>query len=168
MAGIDKMYLSNYDTLAELKRWISAYYPKLYSYMYDWAFNVTKKEFEEQQLDRAKKALKSYKNDWDRVSSDGTLNCAVAYIMRERTGWDEEDATEEAKCIKRRAQMSLAKVKEEIAFPVLNTPLSVDRKLKWICPLPCVRIYLQTQCGVKEHWWYKLFWRGRKEFHYYF
>ena len=167
MAGIDKMYLSNFDTLVELKRWISAYYPKLYSYMYDWAFNVTKKEFEKKKLEKAKKTQKAYKDDWKRISSDGTINCAVAYIMKE-WGWGEKEATEDARLTKKHSQMSVDEIKEDTRLPVLNIPISVDRKLKWICPLPCVRIYLQTHCGVKEHWWYKLFWRGRKEFYYYF
>ena len=49
-------------------------------------------------------------------------------------------------------------------FPVMNTPLSVDRKLKWICPVPCVRKYLQEQCGVKTRWYHKLFFKGKKHF----
>ena len=53
-----------------------------------------------------------------------------------------------------------------IGVPVTNTPFSVDRKLKWICPLPCVREYLHKQCGVnpKREWFYKIFWRGKKYF----
>ena len=52
------------------------------------------------------------------------------------------------------------------AQPIMKTPLSVDRKLKWICPVPCVREYLHKQCGVnpKWEWLYKIFWRGKKYF----
>ena len=55
---------------------------------------------------------------------------------------------------------------KEIDIPVTNTPFSVDRKLKWICPVPCVREYLHKQCGVnhKWEWLYKIFWRGKKYF----
>lgn len=51
-------------------------------------------------------------------------------------------------------------------IPIMNTPLKVDRKLKWICPVPCVREYLHKQCGVnpKWEWLYKIFWRGKKHF----
>lgn len=49
--------------------------------------------------------------------------------------------------------------------PIMNTPFKVDKKLKWICPVGCVREYLVNQCGVKEHWYYKLFWRGKKYFY---
>lgn len=47
-----------------------------------------------------------------------------------------------------------------------SLPHSVDRKLKWICPVPCVRVYLHKQCGVnpKWEWLYKIFWRGKKHF----
>lgn len=168
MAAIDKMYVNDYSALVELKKWAMSYYPKLLIYIPDWAFNVTKKEFEEAQLEFAKRAQKAYKDDWDRISSDGTINCAIAYILREWDGWNEEDATIEAKRLKSYANMSIEELKEEIDFPILHTPMRVDRKLKWICPLSSVRIYLQTHCGVKEHWWYKLFWRGRRDFHYYF
>lgn len=54
----------------------------------------------------------------------------------------------------------------EIVVPVMNTPFKVDRKLKWICPIPCVREYLHKQCGVNPKWekLYKIFWRGKKYF----
>jgi hypothetical protein len=54
----------------------------------------------------------------------------------------------------------------EHEVPIMNTPFSVDRKLKWICPVPCVREYLHNQCGVnpKWEWLYKIFWRGKKYF----
>ena len=57
-------------------------------------------------------------------------------------------------------------LEDSYTFPVMNTPLSVDRKLKWICPVPCVREYLHKQCGVnpKWEWLYKIFWRGKKHF----
>lgn len=57
-------------------------------------------------------------------------------------------------------------LEETYMFPIMNTPLSVDRKLKWICPVPCVREYLHKQCGVNQkwEWFYRLFWRGKKYF----
>jgi hypothetical protein len=52
------------------------------------------------------------------------------------------------------------------AQPIMNTPVKVDSKLKWICPVPCVREYLHKQCGVNQKWeWlYKILWRGKKYF----
>lgn len=48
--------------------------------------------------------------------------------------------------------------------PIMNTPFEVDKKLLWICPVPCVRKYLEQQCGYKTRWYHKLFWRGKKHF----
>ena len=60
----------------------------------------------------------------------------------------------------RKALLDAGMLEEEYTFPVMNTPLSVDRKLLWICPIPCVRKYLEEQCGYKTRWYHKLFWRG--------
>ena len=48
--------------------------------------------------------------------------------------------------------------------PIMNTPFKVDKKLKWICPLPFVREYLHEQCGVnpKREWLYRIFWKGKE------
>lgn len=164
MAAIDKLYLHSYNELLELKQWALAYYPKLFVYFYDWAFNATRKDFDAAILKKAKEAEKAYKSDWERISSNGTINCAVAYIMGE-WGWtDENAARKEAEEIRGNARKSLEMIKHETSLPIMNTPLSVDRKLKWICPLVSIRIYLQTQCGVKERSFYRLFWRGTREF----
>lgn len=55
---------------------------------------------------------------------------------------------------------------DEYTFPIMNTPLSIDRKLKWLCPVHCVREYLHKKCGAnpKWEWLYKIFWRGKKHF----
>lgn len=55
---------------------------------------------------------------------------------------------------------------DDYTFPIMNTPCKIDRKLKWICQVPCVREYLHKQCGVnpKWEWLYRIFWRGKKYF----
>lgn len=164
MAAIDKLYLHTYDELVELKQWALAYYPKLFIYFYNWAFEVTRDKWNSAVERNALISQKRVKDDWERMSSDGTVNCAVAYIKREWHWTDEDDAREVAEQIRANAFMSLDSLKESVKFPIMNTPLSVDKKLKWICPLPAIRLYLQEQCGVKEHWYYKLFWRGKKHF----
>ena len=54
----------------------------------------------------------------------------------------------------------------EISIPIAVLPSQIDQKLKWICPVPCVREYLHNQRGVnpKWEWLYKIFWRGKKYF----
>lgn len=164
MAAIDKLYVNTYDELSDLRRWALVYYPELFLYMYDWAITADANDFEKMVNKAAVRTKEMYMKDWKRISSDGTINCAIAYIKSE-WGWgDENEAEMEAKTLKSRAEYSLQQIKEELTFPVLNTPHSVDRFLKWYCPLPVVRRYLQDQCGVKEHWYYKLYWMGKKHF----
>lgn len=55
-------------------------------------------------------------------------------------------------------------LEDNYTFPVMNTPFNVDKKLKWICPVPCVRKYLEEHCGYKTKWYHKLFWKGKKHF----
>lgn len=44
-------------------------------------------------------------------------------------------------------------------LPIANFSLKQDRYLYWHCPLDFVREYLHEQCGYKDNWFVKLFWR---------
>ena len=48
--------------------------------------------------------------------------------------------------------------------PTKNSPIAIfnrkqDRYLYWHCPLDFVREYLREQCGYRDNWFVKLFWR---------
>lgn len=43
--------------------------------------------------------------------------------------------------------------------PIANFTTKQDRYLYWHCPLDFVREYLSEQCGYKDNWFVKLFWR---------
>ena len=43
--------------------------------------------------------------------------------------------------------------------PLANFNRKQDRYLYWHCPLDFVREYLREQCGYKDNWFVKLFWR---------
>jgi hypothetical protein len=50
----------------------------------------------------------------------------------------------------------------DVTYPLLtiaNFTLKQDRYLYWHCPLDFVRAYLHEQCGYKDNWFVKLFWR---------
>lgn len=85
---------------------------------------------------------------------DGTLT--IDYLQFGE--WQESAARHYTKITGKKVSVS------DFDFAVMNTPMRVDKILKWICPLPGIRKYLQNQCGVKEHWYYKLFWKGKKHF----
>lgn len=66
--------------------------------------------------------------------------------------------------VARLLKLDAGMLEEEYTSPVMNTSFSVDKKLLWICPIPCVRKYLEEQCGYKTKWYHKLFWKGKKYF----
>ena len=163
MAAIDRLYLKDYNDLDNLRRLALIYYPKLFIYFYDAALTINYSDFATYKIRTAKKDKQHFEDQWKEYSPDGTINGAIANLMsiycmnEEDARWNAEYAYEEYK-------KSLEQLEEETSLHIMNTPFKVDKKLKWICPLPCIREYLKNQCGVKEHWYYKIFWRGKKHF----
>ena len=43
--------------------------------------------------------------------------------------------------------------------PVASFNKSQDRYLYWVCPLYFIRAYLREQCGYKDNWFVRLFWK---------
>lgn len=43
--------------------------------------------------------------------------------------------------------------------PIAHFSHKQDRYLYWHCPLDFVREYLREQCGYKDNWFVKLFWK---------
>ena len=169
MAGIDKLYLNNYFDYDELRRWAIVYYPELLFYFYsvcenytDWSESISEyvkdhKEIAERDyklLGDFKTKDEAIKNLIDHYKSSADYDCPLEQAI------DEVDSIIEAY---NRTDEDWENV---YSHPVTNTPFSVDKKLKWICPLPFVRKYLHEQCGVnpKYEWFYRLFWRGKKHF----
>ena len=89
MAAIDKLWITDYYELEELRRWAMVYYPKLLLWL---DIDYTEKTFE----DSKTKIATSYKDfvntRWKNIASDGTINSAIAYLISQ--GYSEEDATE--------------------------------------------------------------------------
>ena len=46
-----------------------------------------------------------------------------------------------------------------LSLPITNFSCKEDRYLLWHCPIEEVREYLTKQCGYKERWYYKLFFK---------
>lgn len=161
MAAIDKLWIKNFHDLDELRRWALIYYPKLFIWLNT---DITRASAEEYKVKTATDCKAIFERQWRRASTDGTVNSAIAYFKS--LGYSDEDATWNATEIYKDFKKPMSQLYEEASFSVMNTPFRIDRKLKWICPVQCVREYLQKQCGVKEHWYYKLFWRGKKYFSY--
>ena len=157
MAGIDKMYLKDWFAFDRLVRWSICHYPVLLNYFYNW--RMTYEEWEESDNEYVKTTRKINERDLEKIGGKDT---------KETADYDcpYEQALSEVTSILDIAHMDDFELAEEHSRPVLNTPISIDKKLLWLCPIPEVREYLHDQCGYKRRWeWlYKIFWRGKKEF----
>lgn len=161
MAANDKLWITDYYELEELRRWAMVYYPKLLLWL---DIDYTEKTFEDSKARLATSYKGFVDTRWKNIAYNDTINAAIAYLKIQ--GYSEEDATEEANTVYREYKADMRTIYDNTKISIMNTPLKIDRKLKWICPVECVREYLKNQCGVKERWYYKLFWRGKKYFEY--
>ena len=167
MAAIDKLYLKTYYEYDQLKTWAIMYYPKLLLFFYnrDLHYNDFVRECEEW-IENVKTTIKQQYAKY----ADLTMEMAIEKLREEyrRTGYkcSYSQAEEEITYLYNEYHKTDEQLEDDYSFPVMSTPLSVDRRLKWICPLPFVRKYLHEQCGVnpKWEWFYKIFWRGKKYF----
>ena len=169
MAAIDKMYVHSYYEYDDLRKWAIVYYPQLLFYFYNITLDYTKWQKKvDSWLDTTKRHI-----TWDLVISLGSVNNTDDAIQnlikyyKESVNYDcsyEQAKSEVDDTFARKKLLDAGMLEGEYSLPVMNTPLSVDRKLLWICPISCVRKYLEEQCGYKTKWYHKLFWRGKKYF----
>lgn len=168
MAAIDKMYCHSYYEYDDLRKWAIVYYPQLLFYFYTitldyilWQKNI------DSWLDITKRHLMM---DLVKIDNTDNIEDAIQNLIKhykDSANYDcpyEQAKSEVDDLFERKVLLDTDMLEEEYTFPVMNTPLSVDRKLLWICPIPCVRKYLEEQCGYKTKWYHKLFWRGKKYF----
>ena len=166
MAAVDKLYVRSHYEYDELRRWAIAYYPELLFYFYDIA--MTPQQWESNCKSYVKSRMEIAKRDAAKaITPDGgwSVEQLIKYY-KESVDYDcpIEQAKEEVDAIYDAYYKTENDWEEIYTCPVMNTPFVVDRKLLWICPVPCVREYLEEQCGYKTRWYHKLFWRGKKHF----
>ncbi len=169
MAAIDKLYLHSYEELREFRRWVLIYYAKVIAYMYDgWTMDYDKYEknldwWTKRQIEISERChnleLGKYETIDEAITNlrkfhkeNGNYDCPLSEA--ENQVWD----------IIARKNRPYEEWRREYSFPIMNCPSKIDRKLKWICPLPFVRDYLHKQCGVnpKWEWLYRIFWKGKE------
>ncbi len=169
MAAIDKMYVHSYYDYDDLRRWAFVYYPELLFYFYDITFTNERYEKNKNEWIMHEKVI--IKKEHQKIGNPMDIPCdsvqKLIEYYKKTANYDcsKEQAEHEVHYIMDRYQDMLdGTLEDNYTFPVLNTPLKVDRKLLWICPVSCVREYLEKQCGYKTRWYHKLFWRGKKHF----
>lgn len=169
MAAIDKLYVHSYYEFNDLRTWALVYYPKLLLYFYD--YTLTEKEYLENRTEWVKQAKAIHLRDKARFGNYETKEQAIQNLIayyKQSANYDcpLQQAEDEYNHMSRHDITIDHQLECQYSFPVMNTPLKVDRILKWRCPVPCVREYLHKQCGVnmKYEWFYRLFWKGKKHF----
>lgn len=167
MAAIDKLYVHSYYEYDDLRRWAIVYCPELLFYFYN--IVLTYKQWKENCKAYIKNSIQTSKKEYQKLGNFSTEAEAVRNLIRhyaEKAHYEcpKTQAYSEVKSILERCNYNDCDWEDLYTFPIMNTPLSIDKKLLWICPVPCIRDYLETQCGYKTKWYHKLFWKGRKYF----
>ena len=156
MAAIDKMYLKDYYVFDEFRLWCLIYNPKLLKHFYYW--NLTESAWDKWKGDVYQSRKENY---------DITLKYASTVdLLREhykKSGYNPSLEQLEEEVTNILAEVEKLKDKtiyiENIALPVTNFSCKEDTYLLWHCPINEVREYLIKQCGYKERWYYKLFFK---------
>ena len=156
MAAIDKMYLKDYYVFNEFRLWCLVHNPRLFKSFYYW--NLTQQEWDKWKENIYQSRKEMYDREFKRAST--------VELLREnynKIGYNPplEQLEEEVASVL--AQVEKLKDKatyiENITLPMTNFSCKEDRYLLWHCPIEEVREYLIEQCGYKERWYYKLFFK---------
>ena len=164
MAAVDKMYVHSYYEYDDLRRWAIVYYPELLFHFYDITMNC--QQWEDNRKNYVRQQIAIAKREYTKIGLESLAVENIIKHYKETADYDcpREQAEEEAFAIIDAYHKSALDWGKSYTCPILNTPLTVDKKLLWICPVPCVRKYLEEHCGYKTKWYHKLFWRGKKHF----
>lgn len=166
MAAIDKMYVHSYYEYDNLRRWAIAYYPELLFHFYDITINY--QQWEENCRNWVKQQISIAIRDYERLGDFKSEDDAVI----NKKNWYKEQGievplysiVESVHYVIEAHNKTVEDWEDLYSYPITNTPFEVDKKLLWICPIPCVRKYLEEHCGYKTRWYHKLFWKGKKHF----
>jgi hypothetical protein len=157
MAAIDKMYLKDYYVFDKFRLWCLIYNPKLLKHFYHW--NLTQQEW-----NRWKDNV--YQHDKEMCELNHFYFSSIESLKEYYLTKSDYKAplVQLAQEVNDHLQLcdNLANKElylENITLPVTNFSCKEDKYLLWHCPIEEVREYLTKQCGYKERWYYKLFFK---------
>lgn len=169
MAAIDRLYVHTYYEYDDLRKWAIAYYPELLFYFLD--ITMTYQQWEDNCKTYVKKQRNIAKNRYEELKKlcdpfDKDVAAVKKFEWYTSNGLYPSfiSIMEDVNSILKDYKKTEEEWEEAYSAPVMSTPFEVDKKLLWICPIPCVREYLRTHCGYKTRWYHKLFFKGRKHF----
>ena len=169
MAAIDKIYVKSFYEYDDLLMWAFVYYPKLLMYFYN--IHMTYADFEKHKDDYVSQTRKDVEKEFEKMGGRGLSREEYVENLRKHYKKFEYDAPDsqlnyEVDYILDLDNKTDDELRDSFSCPITNTPTFIDRKLKWLCPIPFVRKYLHENCGVnpKYEWFYRLFWKGKEFF----
>ena len=156
MAAIDKMHLKNYCVFDEFRLWCLIHKPKLLYSFYHWDMTYTEwEQCKENKYYHDKKLcdelhpyfsdIESLKQYYLQVDVKLPLK-QLANEVSEHLQWYDK--------LKNKAEYI-----ENCDLAITRFSCKEDKYLLWHCPIKEVREYLIKQCGYKEKWYYKLFFK---------
>lgn len=162
MAALDKMYLKSYYTFDKFRLWCIAHKPALLYHFYHW--NINKKEWDE---------WKEYcYNSAKEINDNAHKRCCTFEKLRK---YYDDILKDDPYCLSVPDEQVRYEVKQHLEYykelqnkktwienhklPVTNFSCKEDKYLLWHCPIKEVREYLIDQCGYKDRWYYKLFFK---------
>ena len=156
MAAIDKMYLKDYYVFDEFRLWCLIHNPKLLKHFYHW--NVTHQEWHQRKESiyncckenndrhmRYASTIESLQKYYKELDYDAPYKQLMNEVL---------DALKQNEALKDKKQFI-----EDASLAIAHLSLKEDKYLLWHCPIEEVREYLIKQCGYKERWYYKLFFK---------
>jgi hypothetical protein len=151
------MYLKDYYVFDEFRLWCLIHNPKLLKHVYNW--NRTHKEWDELKENIYKRDKSMCELHHAHFSSIESLK--EYYLTKSNYVaplWQlAREVSDHLQLCDKLANKDL--YLKNITLPISNFSCKEDRYLLWHCPIEEVREYLTKQCGYKERWYYKLFFK---------
>lgn len=163
MAAIDKLYLKNYYSFDKFRLWCLIHKPSLLNSFYHW--NLSEKEWNDWKEYCYNERRSLLKEIYHKYKNAQTLEADYKRMYelngKKFPGIPIEQLEEEVKAFKEdwEALQNKKQWIESYSLPITNFSCKEDEYLLWHCPFSEIREYLIKQCGYKEKWYYKLFFK---------
>jgi hypothetical protein len=156
MAAIDKMYLKDYYVFDEFRLWCLIHNPRLLKHFYHW--NMTQQEWSKYKENKYQYDKKTCDNCHPYYSNIESLKQYYLQVDVELPLEQLEHEVEEHLQLYEKLKKKTTYI-ENLTLRITNFSCEEDKYLLWHCPIEEVREYLTKQCGYKERWYYKLFFK---------
>jgi hypothetical protein len=157
MAAIDKMYLKDYYVFDEFRLWCLIHNPKLLKRFYNW--NMTRKDWNELKENIYQQT--KLRCELNHVNFSSIESLKEYYLTKSNYIAPlvqlAKEVSEHLQLCDELANKDL--YLKNITLSITNFSCKEDKYLLWHCPIEEVREYLTKQCGYKERWYYKLFFK---------